>query len=42
MVVKNLYIIIVEQVEIYFVAIISDGYDEGTFEVESFDFLVEG
>lgn len=42
MVIKNLYVVIIKQVEIYFVAIISDSYDEGTFEVEGFDFLVEG
>ena len=42
MVVKNLYIIMVEQVKIDLVAIIANRHNEGTFEVEGFDFLMEG
>lgn len=42
MVIKNLYVVIIKQVEIYFVAIISDSYDEGTFKIEGFYLLVEG
>jgi hypothetical protein len=37
---KNLEVIIAQQIEVYFISIIPDGHDKGTFLIEHIDLLV--